>query len=260
LAHTLTTPAPSIGLQVTLVPPEPGRDACGHALFASNHAFNDGMGNVLFAAEFMAAAARNVEASPGPALCTLLPSMSTLLLGPPDARKVLQLPAPEAVLEAMVAPMVEGMRTNTPQLPLHASIPRYNASLTLLSTLPHSPTLFVCAEGSKGRFAAARVAYKENKATLHGAYVAAVTAAWSRVLESMEGVPGKVSCFLGTPFNMRGARTPGLAADSIGNYVTVSAMRHTLAGVSLDTPFWQLARDAAKSTEEDVASDTTKFV
>lgn len=242
------------------MPPEPGHDARGHALFASNHAFNDGMGNVLFAAEFMAAAARDAATSPGPTLCTLLPSMSTLLLGPPDARKTLQLPAPEAVLEAMVAPMLEGMRTNAPVLPLHASVPRYDASLTLLSKLPHSPTLFVCAEGSKARFAAARGACKENKATLHGAYIAAITAAWSRVLESMESAPGKVSCFIGTPFNMRGARTPGLAVDSIGNYVTMSVMRHTQTGVSLDAPFWQLARDAAKSTEEDVASDTTKFM
>lgn len=273
---------------ITIIPPDDNEssDGEGHIIFNASHAIQDGMGALIFASDFFAAVSKGLDDEPsvmqeddekikknksekkndGP--CQLLPDLFELVAGPPHAQTLFVLPAPEAIIRDMILPAAVEVMMGTPPscMPVHKSIPIFDNSTTAHSVKPLSRTLFVSANGNASRFVASRTRVKEEKTTLNGAYTAAFAVAYSRVLESMDKVPGKTTCPLTFCFNMRipgrtgSDPTTQLPSSSVGNYFNFASVRPLQAGLALDSAFWGVSRDVNSSGEEDISSDMSKYM
>jgi hypothetical protein len=160
-------------------------------------------------------------------------------------------------MEQFVMPAAKAIFTGAPRSPIGAELPD-TTQLEMHGSMPFFPTSYFMADGDAAKFAATRAACKVAGTTVNGAYTAAFAVAYSRVLESMSAVPGKVQCPVSYCFDVR-PRNAAIPPGAVGNYFNHSPSAPLSAGIDLDVPFWENARDVSTACKLEVVSDMGSF-
>ena len=130
------------------------------------------------------------------------------------------LPADEATMTAMVAPMLAAAFKTAPRNPIDAALPSLaeTAAMEEGKAPPFFKTNYMQLDGDAAKFVETRAACKRAGITLNAAYTAAFATAYSRIRDSMSKVPGKVQCTASYCFDMRPRNVGIIPANAVGNY------------------------------------------
>lgn len=283
--RTLNGPADHSHLpiwRVTFVSPSPAEAAAAgstgaspaHLIVTTDHSVADGFSCSRVAHDFLTAvctlAARALDAAAAVAAAPVFEPLPP----PPTARHICHGGEPGRLFRWTAGPLIDmigsaelrKLRKTPPVLPLHPAVAA--RGLVLPYRAAPTPGWSLFASGSREGLTASLARCKAEKVTLHGAVIAALLAAHSRVAlragSSTSSRPEEqvVAMNMDVDFNLRKRASPSLGDEHVGlliSWGTLASFAPAGKGVRMSDRFWDVARRGKAETEAMIAAMDTRL-
>jgi len=230
------------------IPGSPSPRVAGTLILRNDHSVGDGYSTFRVAADFFAACTRDVATTAPAARRPLAVSGYDAALGPGGGSCIGRSLA-WLLMPIVTSTVIGTYKAYRPLLPLDPTLPLFQRQ-----PFPYARTRYLWARGDVAAAAAALARARAERTTMHGAFLAALACAYSRVAATTAASGGRAVRFaLDFDYNFRGRHAP-LGPDDVGYYIGISTLALTAAGLPMAGGFWDAARRSKAATTATMAS------